>query len=69
MHKDPFVLIAVMMTQMKGPSAKYQDEPQGEERARTGPEKAQAGQPVRTGPTRFFGASGPPLLGVKFVQP
>jgi hypothetical protein len=41
------------MPQMRGPCAKCQDEPRGEERARTGPEKAQAGRPVRTGPSTF----------------
>jgi hypothetical protein len=53
------------MTQMKGASAKCQDEPRGEEWARTSPEKAQAGRPVRTSPAHFCGSSGPPLLGVK----
>jgi hypothetical protein len=53
------------MPQMRGPCAKCQDEPRGEERARTGPEKAQAGRPVRTGPAHFCGGSGPPLLSVK----
>jgi hypothetical protein len=73
MHKDPFVLIAGMTTskwhKWRRPSAKCQDEPQGEERAQTGPEKGQAGWPIRTGPAQFCVGSRSPFFGVKFVEP
>jgi hypothetical protein len=52
------------MTQMKGPSAKCQDELRGEGRARTSPERAQASRPGQIGPGRFCGGSARPLLGM-----
>jgi hypothetical protein len=41
------------MTQIKGESPKCQDEPRGGRWARTGPERAWADRPIRTGPGGF----------------
>jgi hypothetical protein len=73
MHKDPSDFIVGMTTskwhKWRGASAKCQDEPRGEEQDQTGLEKAQAGQPVRTGPARFCVGSHRPFFGVNFVEP
>jgi hypothetical protein len=49
------------MTQMKGLSLKCQDDPRGEGRDQTGPEKAQAGRPGWIGPGHFCGGLAHPL--------
>jgi hypothetical protein len=47
------------MTQMKGPSAKCQDEPRGGRRARTGPKTGWVDQTSRIGPSPFGLGHGP----------
>jgi hypothetical protein len=56
-HEDDDLKI----TQMKGPSAKCEDESRGERWARTNQERAWAGRPGRIGPGGFCGGSSCPL--------